>query len=578
MSSQHISLSHSDAQSRAQDMNEQTQLSPTVLLLQGTKSRWHDRLIEGALIISMALYYLIGNGNYKPHLGFLASLHPLFALPFFILFLCLCWYRLPFAVALLPLTLPYYLLQKTVVGHANFSLVEITLWLCLAIASIQWLLQRKKWRFHVSWSIMRERSGPFLWAAGIFCLFALLSISQAYQPSNAERAVREEVIGPLLYLLLVLICLRTRQDLLRLLSALFGTGLFIVILGIIQYFFFKNSIGPDASNLQRITTVYGSANNIALLIDYTLPIGIAFILGSVSWRARLLVGLLCLPFLFVLLQSDSRGGALVAIPVASLFVLAFSIRNRKVLLFGSLACAIIGIGVVSLYHDRIYQSIVTGHESQHTINNVVVNQSTAAKRLYLWESAWHMIQDSPWLGYGMDNWLCHYSNDWTNECLYTKYQQEHHPATIVNGLYQPGPTHPKIPAYWIIIDPQTGAFTGLSDEPNLSHPHNIFLHVWVSIGVFGLCAFVAVLILFYWLFARLLWYLNRTETSERSYLRWATIAVGGAMVAGLVQGQVDSAFLEQDLSFCFWTLVASLLLVRLLAGMPWRVLISNASN
>jgi putative inorganic carbon (HCO3(-)) transporter len=51
--------------------------------------------------------------------------------------------------------------------------------------------------------------------------------------------------------------------------------------------------------------------------------------------------------------------------------------------------------------------------------------------------------------------------------------------------------------------------------------------------------------------------------------------VGAAMLAALVQGQVDSAFLEQDLSFCFWTLVAVLLLLRVLSQTPWRDVVQS---
>jgi len=53
-------------------------------------------------------------------------------------------------------------------------------------------------------------------------------------------------------------------------------------------------------------------------------------------------------------------------------------------------------------------------------------------------------------------------------------------------------------------------------------------------------------------------------------MRWMTIGVGAAMLAALIQGQVDSSLLVQDLSFCFWMLVTSLLLLRVLTGTPWR--------
>src|SRR5438105_15315669 len=65
---------------------------------------WQDRLVEGGLILSMFLYYSIHN--------------PLLSLPFLLFFAVLSWYRLSFSIALLPLTLPYYLVQKAVIGSA----------------------------------------------------------------------------------------------------------------------------------------------------------------------------------------------------------------------------------------------------------------------------------------------------------------------------------------------------------------------------------------------------------------------------------------------------------------------------
>src|SRR5207245_9870339 len=130
--------------------------------------------------------------------------------------------------------------------------------------------------------------------------------------------------------------------------------------------------------------------------------------------------------------------------------------------------------------------------------------STVTKRLYLWQSALNMIRDSPWFGYGMDNWLCHYS---LNHVCYT-------PHTL---------------HYLIARDPVTHVLTGLRDEPDLSHPHNIFLHIWISIGIFGLLAFIAVLVLFFWLFARILISLSRAKSESDPYLRWMTLGVGAAM-------------------------------------------------
>ncbi|TMC17318.1 MAG: O-antigen ligase family protein [Chloroflexi bacterium] len=516
---------------------ECTSPSPIVVQYGGNKntgasSYWRNRLCEVGLILSMLCYYVVGNPNLPS--GFLASLNPLFALPFLLLFALFAWYRLPFAIALLPLSLPYYLYQKNIVGNIRFSLTEITLATCVIIAVLQLLFLQNERRSWLAWSAWRARLGPFIVPILLFMTAAAVSITVAYSQTNALRALREEVCDPLLYLGLVLLYLRTREDLNRLIFALLGTGLSVALLGAIQYFFFKNTLVLE-DGVRRVHAVYGSANSIGLLFNYILPIAFAWLLGRVCWKNRALALALCLPMLLVLFLTQSLG-AWVAIAVATLFVLVCSMRQRKFLLIGSGVLLVLLAVFIVAFHTQILHYVTLRHSG----NGV----STVTKRIYLWQSALQMIHDSPWLGYGMDNWLCHYSRN--TVCFSTI----HH--------------------YWIINAPTTGLPTGLHDEPNLSHPHDIFLHVWVSMGIFGLLALIAVLGLFYWLFARILRHLHTATVEQSAQLRWMTVGIAAAMLAALGQGLVDSAFLEQDLSFCFWILIAALLLLRTLSGTSWR--------
>ena len=503
---------------------------------------WHDRLVEGGLILSMALYYVVSNPNiHIGHLSFTSSVfhNPLASLPFLLIFAVLCWYRLPFAVALLPLSLPYYLQQKVVFSHYEFSLVEITLAICVLVVLLQILMQRQHWAYWAGRDLLRSRLGPFIVPMLLFSFMAAFSILIAFNHTFALRAFREEVFDPLVYVLLALTCLRTRQDVTRLLSALVGTGLIIAVLGLAQIVFFKNTLKLE-DGVHRIYAVYGSANSIGLLFDYVLPISFALLLAKVSLRLRLIALVCCLPMLVVLYLTQSLG-AWVAITLALFFVIALSLRNRQIVLIGSAILVAIVLIMALVYHTQIVNLLVEHHPSNsgkgiHTV-------STVTKRIYLWESALRMIHDSPWVGYGMDNWLCHYSSN-----------------TLCDAHYH----------YWIEQDPVTHADTGLKYEPLLSHPHNIFLHVWVSMGVFGLLAFVIILVLFFWLFARIIRRLDSNLYKGSEHLRWMTVGVGAAMLAALVQGQVDSAFLEQDLAFCFWILVVALLLLRFHSGTSWR--------
>ena len=513
----------------------------TFRVLRGLPPFWHDRLIEAGLILSMALYYLVGNTNFGA--GNFLHLPPyIYSFPFLAIFALLSWYRLSFAVSLLPLALPYYYYQKTVFGHASFSLIEISLYTCVLVALAQFAVRRATWRYRLSGKELGARVGFFAIPIAIFVLAALISISAAVERQTALRAFREEVIGPLVYVLLALYCLRTRQDVLRLLSAFLGSALIVALAGLVQYFFLPQQLYAHHGD-GRAHAMYGSANSIGLFFDYALPLGIALLVFQVSkaWKARsqwgsvvvLLIG--CVPLVGVMYLSQSLGSAL-ALPVALLFIVALSVRSRKRLLIGTgILVVLLVVGGIVLRH-QITHFITTWHDNSKGI-------STVSKRYYLWISAWNMIQDHPLLGVGMDNWLCHYS---LNDVCST-----------------------NLPHYWVLTIPGTNVPTGLHDEPTLSHPHDIFLHVWVSMGIFGLLAFVAILGLFYWLFARIIKTVRNTNSPEIARLEWMVVGVGGAMLAALCQGLIDSAFLEQDLAFCFWMLVSALLILRVLTRTSW---------
>src|SRR5260370_11981338 len=72
----------------------------TSRILKGFTPFWHDRIIEAALVLSMELYYVIGNTNLGT--GQLFQLNPLISFPFFFIFAGLCCFRLPFSLSLIP--------------------------------------------------------------------------------------------------------------------------------------------------------------------------------------------------------------------------------------------------------------------------------------------------------------------------------------------------------------------------------------------------------------------------------------------------------------------------------------------
>jgi O-antigen ligase len=82
-------------------------------------------------------------------------------------------------------------------------------------------------------------------------------------------------------------------------------------------------------------------------------------------------------------------------------------------------------------------------------------------------------------------------------------------------------------------------------EPDLSHPHNLVLHWWVNLGVFG----VGVLIWFEIAFWRSSLHLYRRLKDPDLHL--LTLGLMASMVDFLAHGLVDQSYFLVDLAFIF---------------------------
>jgi O-antigen ligase len=83
-----------------------------------------------------------------------------------------------------------------------------------------------------------------------------------------------------------------------------------------------------------------------------------------------------------------------------------------------------------------------------------------------------------------------------------------------------------------------------------THPHDLFLNLWLNLGVLGLVAFVAVLAI---LVATIVQELRRGRGTEFYFL---FCGVAAALAGVLTHGLVDNAIWKNDLALQFWTLAA----------------------
>jgi O-antigen ligase len=151
---------------------------------------------------------------------------------------------------------------------------------------------------------------------------------------------------------------------------------------------------------------------------------------------------------------------------------------------------------------------------------------TGGKRLLIWQSAISMIRNHPILGIGLDNFQHYYTPAHGDGVSPTAHDQS---GRCSLGLGYIQKTHDAL------------------TEPCISHPHNLVLDLWLSTGIVGLVAFIALQAVFW----SILWRARSVLT-----LSPVLLGAGGAMLAGLIHGMVDNGYFLVDLSALTWLLFA----------------------
>jgi O-antigen ligase len=289
---------------------------------------------------------------------------------------------------------------------------------------------------------------------------------------------------------------------------LLGAAL-MALYAVYQFFFTDRAI--TAEGVHRALGVYGSPNNLALLLDRALPILISLI--AFGWtRARTsevsktsevgkvwLGSVAVIVILAALVLTFSRGALLLGVPAALLFIGLMRGRRAARVVLAALVAAAAGM-LPLLGTDRLRSLFTT-------------DSGTSFFRLRLWQSAWTMLREHPWLGVGPDNFLYQYR---------TRY---------------------LLPDAW--------------QEPNLSHPHNLVLDFGTRLGVLGIVWLVWLQVAF-WRIALPLY--RRLPEGE---VRALILGLMASMVATLAHGLVDNSFFLVDLAFfCCLTLAVTAILAE----------------
>jgi len=369
-------------------------------------------------------------------------------------------------------------------GQGMFSLTELSLLVAVGARLWERLSTLSPRDEHLSRRSFGLRLDVLDWAVLLMVLLGLGTSFFAEYRRVAFREWRTVVLESALMYGLVRAGGKGPRSLLQFVDVLWLSAVCVALYALARYPFAEGVI--EAEGVRRARAFYGSPNNLALYLERLLPLGVTFVAwGKTRWR-RWAYGFGGVAIGSAILLTFSRGAWLLGMP-AMLGVLAWMLGKRT-------RWIVLGVLLVGL----LVLVALAGPARLRSLTDF--SRGTTFLRLSVWQAAWAMVRDHPWLGVGLDNFLYYYGD-----------------------YIRPGAEVDR----W------------------LSHPHNLILDFWLRLGVGGVMLVLGLLAGFAWKAWRAYHALPSGD------LRAAVAGFMAGMVVCVVHGLIDSSFFVVELAFWF---------------------------
>lgn len=338
------------------------------------------------------------------------------------------------------------------------------------------------------------------WFAFAFVLFSFIAVIFSPEKVQALGIVKGWFITPVIFYFMLSRTF-TRDDASKISVPLFFALIFVTIwsflqkYGIIGAVFYQahdSTFNQFLFNNVRIFGPFESPNFLAMFIVPILILCLPLIGKMKDMLTKIVMTLLLIAPVIILLATKSRGGLfalLISLAVLTLIIFfqKLKLKKSRIILFA--VAAVLAIGIFAAY-------------------KVGFDPNRDYARLDIYRYSYEMIKTDGLFGIGFLNF--------------------HNKIDILSAGNER--FRDNILSYAI-------------------HPHNVFLAVWLYLGVGGLIAFLLIL----WQSIKSLF--RNIDHPYSSY-------VFAAMIAILAHGIFDTTYFKNDLSAIFWLIVALSLIVN----------------
>lgn len=342
-----------------------------------------------------------------------------------------------------------------------------------------------------------ERRTFFWWAVALLVIGAVSLLFSHYGVFSL-RELRQTIVVPVLLFFVAGWLLANRQQAWRLIQA-FIAGAVVAALVALAEPIANPAALIEAEGVRRLAGFYPSPNHLAMIVERALPFVVAAGLWKL-WPARVAWPLAAVLAL-ALVGSFSRAAWIAGLVLLLFFIWVHLPELRQRVRF---------VGAVLLVAVLLFAGGINfGPERVRSLLSIEPG-TTTHMRLIQGQSSLRMLADFPITGVGLDNYL------------------------YVHADYLD-------PAAW--------------REPNLSHPHNLFLDFWLRLGIVGLVFVSGFLVRFFFHTHRLAY------ASDSGEVRALGIGLAGSQLAAVTHGMLDNYYFLPDLASWFWLTAAVCALV-----------------
>lgn len=409
-------------------------------------------------------------------------------------FAFLVWFRPKYALWLTLILIPTYQV-KGIIYNIPVTLLELIILSLFLIYGLKNIKRIKE---------LVQNLKDWQWPILIWLIIATLAMFLSPDLRAGAGVWRAYFVEPILLLIVFLDLIKNKKDLKLILSAFIFSALIVSIYALYQKFVGQGIWSTEVwgqPQVLRITSFFPHPNFLGLYLGPLILLGLGYIFSYFK-NKNIIISYTLLFFIITFLSLIyARSEATILAVLVGLFFLGLIVKSSQK--YALIFLFIIPLLIFSFPVSRNY-----------FIQKVGLQDLSGQLRFNIWQGAVELIKEKPILGAGLDGY----------ERLAPDYQKR-------------------------FYDPYTGELISVETHP---YPHNLYLTLWLELGLLGLIVFVWVLIKFF--------KQGFKQLDKRDVI--ISTSIMAAMIVIVVHGLADTPYFKNDLAILFWLIIGLLIVSK----------------